>query len=632
MSKNKWKNYSDSIKLFFAGSILALIFEIYQKAINLFLENIVSFCFKHFNILFCTFFSLILIFSIYKLTVFYLNNLEAKVLKINFLDKTLIFILGFIIPFLYKKQFEIFNLFLEKNDIYNIFIGSILYFLIILILVRLYSLYKLEANARKNKSNNHPINDEPLKNLKDIKSIQNYSDKKVLEEYEINIKFLIKNINSTDNKTLNNGSFVYCIDASWGHGKTSFINIVKNKIFNQNNKKPRQKIQEILDFIKRKYPKDIIWIDYNPWHFSSQSELIEDFFQTIENKINKKYGRGLGGNLKKYVELVTPVIESNNSTKILSGILKFFSSKKDLTQIKEEIKESLTSIKEKIIIVLDDIDRLKPKDLFLIIKLVKLVSDFPNIIFILPMDYSRVSKIIKAEYNDQYDNYLQKIVNHRIKLKPYTYDEFLAMLNWFMNRDNMNKEKKPEKQKIPLENIKKVFEYYILKAKQQVIQNEYNDKSVSSNNDDKDKVEQINFIKKFFREFHVAIFTEDKRNKIYDDSMIESLEKDITSILDQLYYNHFKSMRCFQKNIVKVSRDAYRKYPSTNKRPLPKVKDEEAKIKNKFVEYLITPRDLKQLATKLKGVSSKNIVNQKGELKEKVKDRIDELVETQTFF
>ncbi len=65
-----------------------------------------------------------------------------------------------------------------------------------------------------------------------------------------------------------------------------------------------------------------------------------------------------------------------------------------LYEIKLQIEKILWRMNETIVITLDDIDRMEPEEIMIILKLVKLLSDFPKIIFILLLDEKRVSNII----------------------------------------------------------------------------------------------------------------------------------------------------------------------------------------------------------------------------------------------
>ena len=76
-----------------------------------------------------------------------------------------------------------------------------------------------------------------------------------------------------------------------------------------------------------------------------------------------------------------------------------------------ELEKTLADIPKKIVVVIDDIDRLDRKETKLILKLVKLTADFPKTIFILAYDRARVEDRITEKDNGlEGGEYLKKII------------------------------------------------------------------------------------------------------------------------------------------------------------------------------------------------------------------------------
>jgi len=96
---------------------------------------------------------------------------------------------------------------------------------------------------------------------------------------------------------------------------------------------------------------------------------------------------------------------------------------KPLTKLKEQITDTLSKIPGPVVVVLDDIDRMEPNMVLITLKMVKLLSNFPKIIFILPFDYNRIASLITKDYSEDYNDYLNKIINERIPLPLYTYKQ-----------------------------------------------------------------------------------------------------------------------------------------------------------------------------------------------------------------
>lgn len=182
--------------------------------------------------------------------------------------------------------------------------------------------------------------------------------------------------------------FVVGIEGVWGAGKTSFINMVLETLGN-----------EVYHFV------------FNPWNFSDQTSLLKDFFSSFSNiepiTSRKDLKNKLTGYAKKLSDygfqgINLSVISFNPLQKLLN---------KSLSDIRDGLNKSLGSLKKKVVIVIDDIDRLDADETKLIFKLVKLTANFPNTVFLLAYDRNRVEKRLTIE-KDGFEGgeYLKKIV------------------------------------------------------------------------------------------------------------------------------------------------------------------------------------------------------------------------------
>ena len=245
-------------------------------------------------------------------------------------------------------------------------------------------------------------------------------------------------------------SLVIALYGEWGSGKSSVINLAKEHI-NESEEENKPTI-----------------IEFNPWFFSDLDNLSQYFFNEIANELeiknDDKKDKKIAEKLKLYAQLLQIIPEkkvlSDLSSKILFGLgllsistsqviqwsglsvewLKytifglglilfllgifkdfllglsdFFShranaNKKSLSELKKEIKNDLSERKKKLVIVIDDIDRLNQSEIRQIFRLVRVNADFPNTIYLLAFD----RKIIEANLEEQVGvlgkDYLEKIV------------------------------------------------------------------------------------------------------------------------------------------------------------------------------------------------------------------------------
>lgn len=192
----------------------------------------------------------------------------------------------------------------------------------------------------------------------------------------------------------------------WGMGKTSIINMALNEVnkLSENDKN-----------------KPII-MKFSPWNYSDKDNLISLFFQSLKNKIdiqgNERIKQVVGQALVEYsvifdvLRLVPGVGSTVSSTlrNLTETVGKHSTNLPDLDETREKIEEGLSEINEKIIIVIDDIDRLINSQIRDIFQLVKQLADFPNVIYILVMDREVVCRALNEVQKIDGEEYLEKII------------------------------------------------------------------------------------------------------------------------------------------------------------------------------------------------------------------------------
>lgn len=197
-------------------------------------------------------------------------------------------------------------------------------------------------------------------------------------------------------------SFVFGLYGAWGEGKTSILNLLKIKLAQNDN---------------------IIVFNFDPWYFSSQEALIKGFYQGLYSAINRTF---FLPNIKTLL---------NNYQRILSSGLKLSGVHIDISQSPESLEEQREKIQgwisltgKKIVIIIDDIDRLKDRsDVLLIFKIAKLSGNFRNTIYVMSFDPDIVLSHLKSDV--LYDpSFLEKIIQcpvHLPAIEQASIDRFL---------------------------------------------------------------------------------------------------------------------------------------------------------------------------------------------------------------
>lgn len=193
-------------------------------------------------------------------------------------------------------------------------------------------------------------------------------------------------------------SFVIGIEGVWGSGKTSFINLALNEL---------------------KDDPNLIFVNFNPWNFSGQNELINDFFSTLIAKIQPYIADK--NKLKKVKSIVSKLTKKSEiaiSPEITAfwgavnfkanDLFKIKGDEKTLEEERKDIDDLFSQLGKKVVIVIDDIDRLDREETRLIMKLVKMTANFPNTVFVLCYDREKVAEKLNTEGSGE--EYLKKII------------------------------------------------------------------------------------------------------------------------------------------------------------------------------------------------------------------------------
>ncbi len=197
----------------------------------------------------------------------------------------------------------------------------------------------------------------------------------------------------------------------WGSGKTSIINMALEEIdkisFEDESTKP-------------------IIVKFNPWTFSDQQQLISQFFKQLSAILKRTDyatdAKKAGEKLETYAAIFEPlslIPTIGTFTLILSKVFKTVGGaakgwgqlkEADLDGTKKALNDLLYKLSRKIIVVIDDIDRLNNVEIRQIFQLVKSLGDFPNTIYVLAFDNQVVINALAKVQEGSGSDYLEKVV------------------------------------------------------------------------------------------------------------------------------------------------------------------------------------------------------------------------------
>lgn len=338
------------------------IFFIFQKQINLFIEE---------TILVKPDFSNMLLDSIFVLTFVITNSFVLiKTIKHKyvpsyndvFITSSILLILCYY-DFLQKWNPLKINLFFFKLEYISLIVIPLILYLGIIIFNYLYPIFHKEApEAIKNIF----INDNPILNSAEDK----LDASKVANN-------LIQILNNEKHETC----FSIGLVGPWGNGKSSVFKMVCNHMFQKQH--------------KNKNNDDVIIVNFLPSLNHKEDDIINEFFVILSNELSKFNGK-LSSQLMLYSQKITNLYKDKN----IFNFLEKHITKIDSTsacELYHEINNRLIEINKKIIVFVDDLDRLNEKEILQVLKLIRNTANFKNTIFVVAMDKEYVLDRLKSD-------------------------------------------------------------------------------------------------------------------------------------------------------------------------------------------------------------------------------------------
>lgn len=171
--------------------------------------------------------------------------------------------------------------------------------------------------------------------------------------------------------------------APWGTGKTSFLNLLKSKLESD---------------------ERYIFVNFNP-RGSAKVENIQSDFMNLLCDVMRQYHSSFTSYMKDYVNTLQLISEKNPLADWISHL-----GIDSVEASKSKVKDVIVGSRKKLVVLIDDLDRLTAMEILEVLKLIDINSSFPNSFFITAYDKAYVNEVLKKElgysaavdYTDKY--------------------------------------------------------------------------------------------------------------------------------------------------------------------------------------------------------------------------------------
>jgi hypothetical protein len=233
-------------------------------------------------------------------------------------------------------------------------------------------------------------------------------------------EIIILEIESEIKKLESLNSFIIGINSIWGTGKTSFLKRLEFKL-----KKSDDKVNTPI----------IFW--FNAWQHQDEKSIINNFFNQLKKELSVFSGDSKNS-IDNYLKQLLALVDNKVFIFFKSLTDNIFSDGETIKDYYDDINAIIERIDRKIIVFVDDIDRLNKTEILETLRVLRNIANFKNVVFICGFDREYVIK------QSQIDSlFLDKIFNLEINLTTQNPRSFVVyLIELISNSSGLNTEEK----------------------------------------------------------------------------------------------------------------------------------------------------------------------------------------------
>ena len=210
------------------------------------------------------------------------------------------------------------------------------------------------------------------------------------------------------------------IHGPWGDGKTTVLNLLRGELEGDGN---------------------MAVVAFNPWRFTDEPSMLAGFFRVLASVIRAKLTTK-GEEIAGWVERIGRYAAVADNRFGKAAEVAAVKSEVSLEELRSRLSDALATAGKRIVVLVDDIDRLDKHETHTLFRLIKACADFPNVCYVLAFDDVAVAKSLGERYGsgDEASGraFLEKIIQVPLKL-PVAMKEDLRSLcsNMWIRRSTL---------------------------------------------------------------------------------------------------------------------------------------------------------------------------------------------------
>lgn len=228
---------------------------------------------------------------------------------------------------------------------------------------------------------------------------------------------------------------VISVHGAWGAGKSSVIELVRYHL-------------EYGEFKDRQ-----IIIPFESWNYRTEDGVVSGFFREfycgLELEADRNFvpidsliklgtfisgasnviGTGLNLMLPGAGTAISAVSEIGEMAMSSKGVLEnFLKNPQSADELRKEVCSCLEKIGKKILIIVDDIDRLSPEEAIAVFRIIKSVGRLSNVVYLISYDRNETEKMLRNRYKFDGSHYLEKIVQASFEVPTVSKSKLVNLL------------------------------------------------------------------------------------------------------------------------------------------------------------------------------------------------------------